>query len=83
MYTRHDCDDHDCTTTALHHEYRNDDDDSRTAADGGGSAVRIEIDQYLCDAHSDYAHGIVTASGYCALCTITVRAAQLLSVFET
>ena len=45
MYTRHDCDDHDCTTTALHHEYRNDDDDSRTAADGGGSAVRIENDK--------------------------------------
>ena len=45
MYTRHDCDDHDCTTTALHHEYRNDDDDSRTAADGGGSVVRIENEQ--------------------------------------
>ena len=45
MYTRHDCDDHDGTTNALHHEYRNDDDDSRTAADGGGSVVRIENQQ--------------------------------------
>ena len=45
MYTRHDCDDHDCTTTALHHEYRNDDDDSRTAADGGGSVVHAESEQ--------------------------------------
>ena len=41
LYTRHDCNGHDCATTAIRHDYRNDDDDSRAAADGGGSAVTV------------------------------------------